>query len=56
MIETIVERTNKQMQKVVNDADKFSFNFSYLNEEELQCLFELLFFQGLYQQTNYVMA
>ena len=53
MIKTIVERTNKPMQKVhkKNDPDEFSLYYSGTNEEETKCLFRLLFFGGDYTKT-----
>ena len=34
------------------NADEFIFRYSDTNEEELKCLFGLLYFRGLYQDTN----
>ena len=50
MITKIVERTNDQLSKVRKkiNADEFLFRCSDTNEEEIECLFGLLYFRGLY--------
>ena len=54
MITKIVERTNNHMCKVRKkiNADEFLFCYSDTNEEEVKCLFGLLYFRGLYHDTS----
>ena len=54
MIAKIVERTNDQMRKVREkiNGDEFLFRYSDTNEEEIKCLFGLLYFRGLYHDTK----
>ena len=54
MITKIVERTNDQMRKVRKKikADEFLFRYSDTNEEEIKCLFGLLYFRSLCDDTK----
>ena len=53
-INKIVERTNVKMHKVLKkiNADEFLFHFSVTNEEEIKCLFGLVYFRGLHYDTK----
>ena len=54
MITKIVEGINDQMRKVCKkiNTDKFLFRYSDMNEEEIKCLFVMLYFRGLYGDTK----
>ena len=54
MVTKIVERTNNHMCKVRKkiNAHEFLFRYSDTNEEEIKCLFGLLYFRGLYHDTK----
>ena len=54
MITKIVERTNDQMRKVRKKikVDEFLFRYSDTNEEEIKCLFGLLYFRSLCDDTK----
>ena len=54
MITKIVERANDQMHKVCKkiNAHEFLFRYSDKNEEEIKCLFGLVYFRGLYHDTK----
>ena len=49
VITKIEERTNDQKRKVCKtvNADAFLFRYSDTNEEEIKCLFGMLYFRGL---------
>ena len=51
MITKIVEITNDHMRQKIN-ADEFLFRYSDANEEEIKCLFGLLYFIGLHHDTK----
>ena len=55
MITKIVERANDQMRKVRKkiNGDEFLFHCSDANEEEIKCLFGLLYFRGFYHDTKH---
>ena len=54
MITKIVERTNDQLRKVRKkiNADEFLFQYNDKNNQEIVCLFVLLYFRGLHQNSQ----